>query len=77
MILPYYLRPPYLWLILGIFFLFLGITGSCTGKVWARFGGFVYRAKEPWAFWGIILVDYLSGIFFIGYFLYKVYGFLG
>jgi hypothetical protein len=39
-----------------------------------RFNGWVYRAKEPgWFLWDVAL-DYLIGVFFVGYFLYKVYG---
>jgi hypothetical protein len=46
-----------------------------TGKVWARFRGWIYRDKEPRVFWGEVAAYFLVGVFFVGYFFYKVYGF--
>jgi hypothetical protein len=67
-------KPPHIFLILGILSVCAATVFTCTGKVWARFNGWVYRAKEPgWFWWGVAL-DYLIGVWFIGYFLYKVYG---
>ncbi len=48
---------------------------TCTGRVWVRFNGWVYRDKEAGWFWWEVALDYLIGGFFIGYFLYRVYGF--
>jgi hypothetical protein len=58
----------------GIFSLVLAVNGTCTGEAWARFGRIVYRAKEPKQFRRLVAVQYLGGVFFIGYYLYKVYG---
>jgi|HubBroStandDraft_5_1064220.scaffolds.fasta_scaffold731923_1 hypothetical protein len=41
------LRPPYLFLILGIISILAAVVFTCTGKVWVRFNGWLYRAKEP------------------------------
>ena len=55
----------YLWLIVGIVFVSLAIAGIYTKKTWGRFGEVVYRAKEPRAFWVIILIYYLIGLYCI------------
>jgi len=68
------LRPSYIFLILGVVSLLAAVVFTCTGKVWVRFNGWVYRAKEPgWFLWEVAL-DYLIGGCFIGYFLFKIYG---
>jgi len=71
---PSHSRPLYGLLIFGAFSLFLAVVGTCTGEAWARFGRVVCRAKEPKQFWGLIAMQYLGGVFLIGYFLYKIYG---
>jgi hypothetical protein len=68
------LRPPYIFLILGIISLSVGVISTCTGVTWARYGRVIYRAQEPKQFWCDVAVCYLGGVWFIGYFLYKVYG---
>jgi len=68
------LRPPYIFLILGVVSLLAAVVFTCTGKVWVRFNGWVYRAKEPGWFWWEVALDYLIGGCFIGYFLFKIYG---
>jgi hypothetical protein len=67
-------RPPYTLLIFGVISFCLGVIGTCTGGVWARFGRVVYRAKEPAEFWQLVALYYLGGVCFIGYFLYRFYG---
>jgi hypothetical protein len=68
------LKPPYVFLILGVISIFAAAVFTCTGKVWVRFSGWVYRAKEPGWFWWEVALDYLIGVCFIGYFLYEIYG---
>jgi hypothetical protein len=68
------LAPPYSFLIFGIVFLSVGVVSTCTGVSWARFGRVIHRDKEPSEFWRDVAAGYLCGAFFIGYFLYKVYG---
>ena len=68
------LRPPYIFLILGVISFSGAVVSTYTGKSWGRFGGFVYRAKEPKQFWWLVATYYLIGAWFIGYFLCKVYG---
>jgi hypothetical protein len=68
-------RTPYGFLIFGVFSLVLAVAGTLTGKVWARYGRVIYRAKEPQNFWQLIAVYCLVGIGFVGYFLYKFYDF--
>jgi hypothetical protein len=67
------LRPPYIQLILGVIFFSAGVVSTCTGKAFARSGGWAYRTKEPIQFWLSVAIYYLAGAWFIGYFLYKVY----
>jgi hypothetical protein len=63
------------WLISGLFLLFLAVGGTLTGGTLARYGQIVNRAEDPKEFWWTIAIYFLGGICFIGYFLYKVYGF--
>ena len=69
-----YSGPPYGLLVFGVFLLFIAVVGTYTGKAWARFGQQVHRAKQPKEFWWVIAMQYLGGVGFIGYYLYKVYG---
>jgi hypothetical protein len=72
--LPSLLRPPYLWLIVGVISFSGAVVSTCTGKSWGRFGGVIYRAEEPKQFWWLVGIYYLGGvIFIIGYFLNKVH----
>ena len=43
------LRPPYIFFILGVISISAAVVFTCMGKVWVRFNGWVYRAKEPGA----------------------------
>ena len=74
---PWLLRPPYIFLILGVVSFSAAVVWTCTGKAWIRFHGWVYRAEEPNRFWLEVAMYYLGGVFFIGYFLYQVYAFSG
>jgi hypothetical protein len=69
------LRPPYTLLIVGFIFIFAGVVSACTGKTFARYGGWAYRAKEPTQFWWAVVLYFLSGVLFIGTFFYEVCGF--
>jgi hypothetical protein len=70
-----FLRPPYIFLILGVISISAAVAFTCIGKVWVRLNGWVYRAKEPGWFWWEVAIDYLIGILFVGYYLHKVHGF--
>lgn len=65
--------PNFIWFF-GAFLVLLGVWGTCTGKVWTRFGRAIYRAENPKRFWVAVLAHYLCGIFLIGYFFYRFYG---
>jgi hypothetical protein len=59
-----------IFLIFGIIFLVLAVTGTCTGKAWARYGGGVIRrTEEPKRFWGLIASQYFMAAVLIGLFL--------
>jgi hypothetical protein len=60
--------------ILGIVSILAAVVFTCTGKAWVRFGGWVYRAEEPGWFWWEVVPYYVVGVWFVGDFLYKVYG---
>jgi hypothetical protein len=66
------IKPPYIFLILGVLSISAAAVFTYMGKAWVRFNGWVYRAKEPRWFWYEVALDYLIGIFFIGYFLSKI-----
>jgi hypothetical protein len=68
------LRPPYIYLTLGVVFSFAGVASTLAGKTVGRAGGWAYRAKEPIQFWLGVVLYFLGGVLFIGRFLYKVYG---
>ena len=66
------LKPPYIFLILGVISISAAVVFTCTGRVWVRFNGWVYRTKEPRSFWGEVAAYFLVGLFFIGYFLFEI-----
>jgi hypothetical protein len=66
------LRPPYIFLVLGFISIFAAAIFTYTGKVWVRFNGWVYRAKEPRSFCGEVVAYLLVGLCFIGYFLFEI-----
>jgi hypothetical protein len=68
------LRPPYIFLILGVISFSAAVVSTCAGKTWARFRGCIDRAKEPNDFWWVVAIYYLGSVLFIGIFLYKVFG---
>jgi len=71
---PGFLRPPYIFSIVGIISFSAAVVWTWTGRVWVRFDGWVYRAKEPNWFWFEVAMYYLGGAFFVGLYFYKVYG---
>jgi len=68
------LSPPYIFLILGVIFIFAAACWMYMGKAWVRFNGWVYRAKEPKWFWWQVVVCFLGGAAFVARFLYEVVG---
>ena len=66
-------QSPYGLLFFGIFWLVLAVIGMCTGKALGR-GYTIRRTEEPKNFLMEIIFQHLIGIFFIGYFLYKIHG---
>jgi hypothetical protein len=68
------LRPPNGFLTVGVISISGAVFFAYTGKVWVRFSGWVYREEKPRVFWGEVAAYFLVGVFFVGYFLYKVYG---
>jgi hypothetical protein len=64
--------PPYIFLILGGILFCAAVVWTCIGKARTRFHGWVYRAQEPIVFWLVVATYYLAGVYFIGYFLYKI-----
>lgn len=66
------LRPPYIFLILGVASISAATVFIFSGKAWVRFSGWVYRANKPRAFWGEVAAYYFVGICFIGFFLLTV-----
>lgn len=69
------IRSPYLFLILGTISFFAAVISMCSGKTFGRYGGWAYREKEPTQFWWTVAIYFLAGVWFIGYFLYRVRAF--
>jgi len=69
-----FVRPPHIFLLLGALSASAATVFTYTGKVWVRFNGWVYRAKETGWFWWEVALYYLVGVWFVGYFLYRFYG---
>jgi hypothetical protein len=67
--LPVLAHPRYGLLIGGIVLIALGALYTCTGKAYARFHGWIYRADDPKGFWLEVAGSYLLGIALIGLFL--------
>jgi hypothetical protein len=65
--------PAYGLLAFGVISFLLAAMATCTGEAWGRFGRVVYRAKEPTQFWGLVVLQYVVAVCFIGYFLYKAF----
>jgi hypothetical protein len=63
------LKPPYIFLILGVLSFSAAVVWTCTGKARTRFSGLVYRAEEPTQFWWLVAMYYFAGVLFIGIFL--------
>jgi hypothetical protein len=57
-------------LIVGLISIFAAAVFTYTGKVWVRFNGWVYRAKEPRSFWGEVAAYFVVGLGLIAYSLY-------
>jgi len=51
--------------ILGAVFLSVGVVAMFSGRVWVRFNGWVYRDKEPRAFWGEVASIFFVGVAFV------------
>ena len=66
------LKPPYTLFDFGIFLIFLGALYTDIEKVWVRFYGWVYRAKEPKRYWIEVALYYFGGVFFIWLFWLEV-----
>jgi hypothetical protein len=65
------LRPPYVFLTLGVVSVSAAVIFTSTGRVWVRFNGWVYRTKEPRSFWGEVAAYLVVGLCFIAYFLFQ------
>jgi hypothetical protein len=60
--------PPYGLLVGGVALIALGALYTCTGKAYARFHGYIYRADDPKGFWLEVASSYLLGLALIGLF---------
>lgn len=67
-----FVRPPHIFLTLGILSIAAATVFTSTGKVWVRVSGWIYRDREPRWFWYEVALYYLVGACFVGYFLYTV-----
>ncbi len=68
-----FLNPKFIYLILGLIFFIAAVVSTCTGKTIARYKGWVYRAKEPGDFWGVVALYFFGGIICIGIYLCSIF----
>jgi len=70
--LGFLLKPPNIYLVLGVTS-FTGVVASiCAGKTRTWGYGWVYRDEKPADFWWLIAIYCFGGFLFIGTFLYMV-----
>jgi hypothetical protein len=62
-------KPPNVFRILGIFFLFIAALSTLTGKTSGRTRRMISRAEEPRNFWWIVVIYFAAGVGFIEYFV--------
>jgi hypothetical protein len=65
------LSPRYALLTFGISLIAVAVLYTCTGKAYARFHGWVYRADDPKGYWLEVVGSYLLGLGLIGLWLYE------
>jgi hypothetical protein len=62
----------YIYLIVGIIALSVGVVSACIGKTWAPHAGrTIYRAKEPSTFWWVVAMHYTFALAFVGLYLHQ------
>jgi hypothetical protein len=66
-------NPPLGLLIFGMGVIFLAVVYTCIGKVSDHSFGWIERAKDPKGYWLALVVYYLFGLGFIGFYLYKIH----
>jgi hypothetical protein len=64
------LTRPHVFLTLAIISFSAAVVWTCTGKAWAHFHGWVYRAEEPTDFWWTVAIYCLGALLFLGAYLY-------
>ena len=57
-------------LLFGLVLLVLAMVSTFTGRTYVR--GITDRAKEPFDYWTMLLVQYLGGGLLIWYYFYKL-----
>jgi hypothetical protein len=63
------------FLIFGIGIIFLAVVYTCIGIISDHRFGWIERAKDPIGYWFFIALYYLSGLGFVGFYLYKIHAF--
>ena len=58
------------FLILGVVLMVMALIFTLTGTCLVRFGGIIYRAEDPKAFWKNIVVILLLALACLGLYLY-------
>jgi len=66
------LKPPNTLFTAGMVLILLAVVYMCTGKAYARFHGWIYRANDPKGYWLEVAGSFLLGVGLIGLFLYEV-----
>jgi hypothetical protein len=70
-----FVKTPYGWLMIGVFSLLLALASMLTGQSFAGRGGrMADRSEDPKGFRWNVASWLLFGVFFVGYYFYKVYG---
>jgi hypothetical protein len=58
------------FLLIGIILLVMTAVFAISGQTLERYHGIVSRTKEPKRFWWDVVIYFLAGLLFIGFYLY-------
>jgi hypothetical protein len=63
--------PPHILAVVGLLSLLAASVFTFTGKVWVRFNGWVYRAKEPRTYWEEVAAYGVVGVALVASYLMR------
>jgi hypothetical protein len=67
------LNPKFIYFLLGVILFIVVVISMCTGTTIGRYRGWIYRAKEPNDFWGVVAIYFLGGLICFGIYLRSIF----